>query len=294
MRDHQHRGIGVELSAVTCAELHPKASLILLSGARGGRLLPEGRLRAASVRGILREGLPGAPGSGAARARRLRYRRPMRASLGLLLLLAGCSSTAEVDAGPPPADAAVADAGSDAGAATDAGADAGADTDAGADAGADAGLTTALQLTSAAFDEGAPIPVTPYACTATEPGVSVPLAWTGAPAGTMSFALLMDDPDAFGFDHWVLFDVPASTAALAMGEVPSGALEGVNGFGRSGYAGPCPPSGTGTHHYRFRLFALEVASLGLAAGASLASVEAATDGHVLAEATLTGTVEGMF
>ena len=87
------------------------------------------------------------------------------------------------------------------------------------------------------------------------------LSWSGAPSGTLSFALIFDDPDAGDFDHWALYNIPAELSALEaaisgkgiMGELPEGAGELVNGFSFSGYLGPCPPE---AHTYRWRLWAL--------------------------------------
>jgi Raf kinase inhibitor-like YbhB/YbcL family protein len=141
-------------------------------------------------------------------------------------------------------------------------------------------------LTSSAFDEGASIPRT-YACDGQD--TSPPLAWTGAPDGALTLALVMTDPDAGGFVHWVFFNVPASlTGGIPAGASasPDGPAQGKNSFGRVGYGGPCPPSGT--HHYVFRLLALDVA-LPLAGTPTATQVLGAADGHILAEAKLTGT-----
>ncbi len=143
-----------------------------------------------------------------------------------------------------------------------------------------------FSLTSPAFAEGGAIP-REHTCDGRD--ASPPLSWSGAPADSASLALVVDDPDAGGFVHWVLFNLTAS----ATGSIPAGysaspdaAPQGRNGFGRTGYGGPCPPSGT--HHYVFRLLALD-AMLPLAGTPAAADVLAAADGHVLAEARLTGT-----
>jgi Raf kinase inhibitor-like YbhB/YbcL family protein len=141
-------------------------------------------------------------------------------------------------------------------------------------------------LTSGAFADGGPIPRT-YACDGQD--TSPPLAWAGAPARSVTLAMVMTDPDAGGFVHWVFFNVEASaTGAFPAGfsASPDGPAEGTNSFGRVGYGGPCPPSGT--HRYVFRLLALD-ATLPLTGAPSAKQVLAAADGHVLAEATLTGT-----
>lgn len=147
-----------------------------------------------------------------------------------------------------------------------------------------------LKLSSPVFSPGGKIPRR-YTCDGED--VSPPLAWTDSPAGTSSFALIMDDPDAprGTWLHWVLFDLPASTRSIAEA-VPArpapggGGTHGKNSWGRSDYGGPCPPSGT--HRYFFRLYALGGA-LGLPAGATLEQVRRAMEGRVLGEAELMGT-----
>jgi Raf kinase inhibitor-like YbhB/YbcL family protein len=129
--------------------------------------------------------------------------------------------------------------------------------------------------------------------------VSPPLHWSGAPAGTKSYALTVHDPDARapgGWWHWVVFNIPASADGLKtaagggdFSTAPTGSVEGTTSFGKPGYGGPCPPVGSGVHHYIFTLYALDVAQL---AGASKS-----TDGpqltellskHTLGKATLIG------
>ena len=143
-----------------------------------------------------------------------------------------------------------------------------------------------FSLSSSEFAEGQPIPRR-YACDGDD--VSPPLAWSGAPAETAALALVMDDPDARGFVHWVVFDMTAS----ASGSLPAGwssspdaPPQGTNSFGRVGYGGPCPPSGT--HHYTFRLLALGEA-LGLSGSPTAEQVLDASEGHILGEAVLSGT-----
>ena len=143
-----------------------------------------------------------------------------------------------------------------------------------------------FSLTSGAFTNGAAIPKR-YTCDG--PDVSPALEWTGAPDGTVSLALIVDDPDARGFVHWVAFDLPgATTGRLPEGysRSPDASPQGTNGFGRIGYGGPCPPSGT--HRYVFTLYALD-RMLGLTGAPRADAVRAAMKGHVLQETTLTGT-----
>jgi hypothetical protein len=140
-------------------------------------------------------------------------------------------------------------------------------------------------LTSSAFADGAAIPRT-YTCDAAD--VSPPLAWTGAPAGTAAYALLVTDPDARGFVHWVAVDIPGSATGLSEGATGTAAagLEGRSDFGRAGWGGPCPPSGT--HRYVFELFALP-APLGLGGRPTADDVRRAIGGRALGAARLTGT-----
>ena len=146
-----------------------------------------------------------------------------------------------------------------------------------------------LKLTSTAFAEGAPIPVI-YTCSGAS--TSPPLAWSGVPAGTSAFALIVDDPDAplpGGFVHWVVFNLSPDTTELPAGAtLPPQASSGNNGRGTREYLGPCPPVGSADHHYRFHLYALDT-PLNLPPGSSKDDVAAATAGHVLGDTVLTGT-----
>lgn len=151
----------------------------------------------------------------------------------------------------------------------------------------------AFSLTSTAFTDGAGVPVK-HTCDGTD--VSPPLAWSGAPAGTVEFALIADDPDAPAgtWVHWVIYNLPGATDRLpenvAKTDRPAelkGALQGRNDFRRTGYGGPCPPPGP-AHRYFFKLYALG-ATLSLKPGARKADVEAAMQGHVLGTAQLMGT-----
>ena len=141
-------------------------------------------------------------------------------------------------------------------------------------------------LSSSEFRDGQQIPRR-YACDGED--TSPPLAWSGAPGDTASLALVMDDPDASGFVHWVVFDMTASASgSLSAGwsKSPDAPPQGTNSFGRVGYGGPCPPGGT--HRYTFRLLALGEA-LGLSGAPTAQQVLDAAAGHILGEARLTGT-----
>jgi Raf kinase inhibitor-like YbhB/YbcL family protein len=147
-----------------------------------------------------------------------------------------------------------------------------------------------MEVTSPSFGQGARVPQQ-FTCKGRD--VSPALSWSGAPDGTKSFALIMDDPDApvGTWVHWVAYDIPAEETGLREEAAPgpglgTSGLQGKNSWGRLGYGGPCPP--TGQHRYFFKVYALDVASLGLPAGASKDEVLAAMKGHVLAQGQLKG------
>lgn len=146
-----------------------------------------------------------------------------------------------------------------------------------------------MKLESSAFEANGFIPPK-YTCD--RDNISPPLHWDEPPAGTHSLALICDDPDApMGtFVHWVLYDLPPKTRQLAesvpvVAELPAGGVQGKNDFRKSGYGGPCPPSGT--HRYFFKLYALDK-KLELEPGAAKAQLLKAMEGHVLASAELVG------
>lgn len=140
-------------------------------------------------------------------------------------------------------------------------------------------------LSSPSFADGGAIPMR-HSCDGDD--VSPALTWEGAPRGTVAFALIVDDPDALGFNHWVIFDISGGThGSLPEGVTPNAiAAQGRNDFGRAGYGGPCPPSGT--HHYRFTLWALS-SRLNLSGTPSAAQVRTALTTKILAQTYLTGT-----
>ncbi len=145
-----------------------------------------------------------------------------------------------------------------------------------------------LNLTSSAFQDGQPIP-TQYTCDGAHERPA--LSWGGPPAGTKSFALVIDDPDAPSgtFRHWGVYDIPST--ARSLGGTQWIGTEVTNDFGKPGYGGPCPPKGHGPHHYHFKLFALDVDKLDIAAGAKVADVENAAARHAIAKGELIGTYE---
>ena len=145
--------------------------------------------------------------------------------------------------------------------------------------------TMPMNLESQAFAEGATIPVK-YTCDGED--ISPDLNWSNDPVGTMSFVLIMDDPDAPGgtWDHWIVFNIPPTTKSVQEGQEPQG-TKGKNSWGNLGYGGPCPPSGT--HRYFFTIYALDLDTLSLAEGATKSAVETSMGGHILDQASLMGT-----
>jgi Raf kinase inhibitor-like YbhB/YbcL family protein len=148
-------------------------------------------------------------------------------------------------------------------------------------------------LRSTAFTDGSPIP-TKY--TRDGDNLAPPLEWSDAPAGTRSYMLVVEDPDApMGtFRHWGVYNIEAGRDSLPEAADATG-TDGlglaVNDFGERHYDGPAPPRGHGTHHYHFRLAALDVAKLRLPQNAKVKDVWRAAQGHVLGEAELVGTYE---
>jgi len=152
-------------------------------------------------------------------------------------------------------------------------------------------LFMAMKLIITAFPEGGTVPAL-HTCEGAD--LSPAIEWSGAPAGTRSFALIVDDPDAPGgvWNHWLLFNVPPTTHSLAQGFKPGQTGEsGSNDFQKPGYNGPCPPKGHGPHRYFFKLIALDVPKLDLKRGASRAELDRAVRGHILGEAQYMGRYE---
>jgi len=143
---------------------------------------------------------------------------------------------------------------------------------------------SSITVTSTAFSDGGTIPGK-YTCTGED--VSPPLAWTGVPPNAGALALVVDDPDAprGTFTHWVLLDLAPDLSSIAEGQVPPGAKQANNSAGKASYFGPCPPSGT--HHYRFTLYALSDATA-LPNGAKLDEALKAIDAKAITRGRLTG------
>jgi Raf kinase inhibitor-like YbhB/YbcL family protein len=141
-----------------------------------------------------------------------------------------------------------------------------------------------MALTSPVFNEGEAIPVK-FSCDGED--ISPELDWFGIPEGTVSLALIMDDPDApVGiWVHWVVYNMPMDLSGLREGMTGVG-IDGTNSWNQTGYGGPCPPSGT--HRYFFTLYALDI-NLDLDPGATKEALLAAMEGHILGQAELMGT-----
>lgn len=150
--------------------------------------------------------------------------------------------------------------------------------------------TPQFNIESPAFANGAYIPPV-YTCSGAD--YSPALLWTAPPEGTISYAMIVDDPDTpvGTFTHWVVFNIPATQVYLEEkaspnGALPNGTLEGKNDFGKIGYGGPCPPPGK-THRYFFKLYALD-AMLTLPTGASKEKLVQTMRNHILGQAQMIG------
>jgi Raf kinase inhibitor-like YbhB/YbcL family protein len=154
----------------------------------------------------------------------------------------------------------------------------------------------AIKVTSPAFQPGGPIP-SKYTCEGQD--ISPPLAWSGAPSSTKTFALIVDDPDAPDpakpqrvYVHWVVYNIPATTTSLPENAsktgLPKGAVQGKNDWGKPQYGGPCPP--IGRHRYFFKVYALDAELSGLSSPAK-ADLERAMKGHVIDSGELIGTYQ---
>ena len=140
-----------------------------------------------------------------------------------------------------------------------------------------------MNITSSAFQEGGNIP-SKFTCDGADS--SPPLQITEIPSSAKSLALIVDDPDAPSglFTHWIVWNISPQTNGIAEGRAPKG-VQGTNDFGKSGYGGPCPPSGT--HRYYFKIFALD-RELNLPSGTTRKQLDAAIKGHLVAQGELMG------
>jgi Raf kinase inhibitor-like YbhB/YbcL family protein len=153
-------------------------------------------------------------------------------------------------------------------------------------------LAGSLQLQAGGVSPGGTIPSANMAKDCGGQNRAPALRWSGAPAGTKSFALLMHDRDApiaGGFYHWVAYDIPGSAQRFGGGDpLANGAQLGVTSEGHATYYGPCPPPGP-AHHYTVTLYALDVAHVGGHAPLTGAQLKEFVAGHVLAQATIAAT-----
>jgi hypothetical protein len=148
-----------------------------------------------------------------------------------------------------------------------------------------AAAVPSLLVSSQGFTNNGPIP-SEYTCDGRN--ISPPLSWSQVPATTKSIAVVVDDPDAprGTFTHWIVTGIPPKTTSLGKQMLPTGAVAAKNDMGIAGYSGPCPPSGR--HHYRFRVFALDVR---LPPGLSRDELKNAMEGHVVANGQVVGTYQ---
>lgn len=141
-----------------------------------------------------------------------------------------------------------------------------------------------MQVASSAFSDGAAMPAK-VGCSGTN--TSPPLSFQGVPPAAKTLALIAEDPDAPGglFTHWVVWNIPPGTVAVAEGTPPAGAAQGTNSYGKSGWGPPCPPAGE--HRYIFNLYALD-SSPNLPPSSGREQLQAAMAGHILAQSQLVG------
>ncbi|HTB19763.1 MAG TPA: YbhB/YbcL family Raf kinase inhibitor-like protein [Bryobacteraceae bacterium] len=157
------------------------------------------------------------------------------------------------------------------------------------------GIPSPLKITVSGYSDGGDIP-DKYTCAAKPPGGSPQIDWSGAPAGTMSFALIFHDGDVHpgktfsDVTHWIAWNIPATStglpAGVAAGALPDGTQQGANIARGNAYMGPCPPAGL-PHHYTLEVYALD-SKLDLPATAGRTDLEKALSGHILASGVYNG------
>ena len=157
------------------------------------------------------------------------------------------------------------------------------------------GIPAPLKITVSGYSDGGDIP-DKYTCAAKPPGGSPQIEWSGAPAGTMSFALIFHDGDVHpgktfsDVTHWIAWNIPATStglpAGVAAGDLPDGTKQGANIARGNAYMGPCPPPGL-PHHYTLEVYALDT-KLDLPATAGRDDLEKALSGHILASGVYNG------
>jgi hypothetical protein len=146
-----------------------------------------------------------------------------------------------------------------------------------------------LSLSSPVFLHDKSIPAK-YTCEGDD--INPPLTISDVPEGTESLVLILDDPDAVGgvWDHWLLWNIDPETSQVPENSVPETAVQGTTSWGKQEYGGPCPPPGSGTHHYTFKLYALDT-TLDLPGTSTKSEVEEVIGEHILKETTLVGLYE---
>lgn len=148
-------------------------------------------------------------------------------------------------------------------------------------------LSKTMKLTSPAFEDNKFIP-SKYTCDGED--INPPLDIEEVSPGVESLVLIVDDPDApmGNWNHWIVWNIDPKTMEIRENEVPEGAIEGMNDFGRHSYGGPCPPSGV--HHYHFKLYALSK-KLDIDSSSKKRDVEAVMEGSIFSKAELIGLYE---
>jgi Raf kinase inhibitor-like YbhB/YbcL family protein len=141
-----------------------------------------------------------------------------------------------------------------------------------------------MKISSPAFSNNGKIPAK-YTCDGEN--INPPLLFSGVPVGVVTLALICEDPDAPGkiFAHWTVWNIDPNTTEIGEGMKLQGATEGLTDFGKNGWGGPCPPSGT--HRFFFKLYALDK-SIDLAPQAPKQQLEAAMQHHILEQVELVG------
>jgi Raf kinase inhibitor-like YbhB/YbcL family protein len=154
--------------------------------------------------------------------------------------------------------------------------------------------SAAMSMTSTDIRSGSAIPLAQIYPRCGGENISPNLSWSGAPSGTMSFVLTMIDVDVKPdeWSHWIVVGLPATSNSLPRGaqSLPGGAKAVVSNFGDAAYAGPCPPKGTGVHHYQFTIWALPTANISLAPDEKATTLTASLAKHALDRASLIGLV----
>lgn len=150
--------------------------------------------------------------------------------------------------------------------------------------------TTQFSLFTPSFGDGAFIPPR-HTCDGEN--ISPAFSWSGAPANTESYVLIMDDPDSPAgiWVHWTVWNIDGKSTSTPEGVVPAGGVQGFNSFNTVGYRGPCPASGE--HRYFFYLYALDV-RLNLPTGATRSQLDQAMAGHIIGTAQVRGVYERPF